>query len=315
VTEQLARRINLILRSRIGDGTWPPGHIFTWSELAEEFSLTGWEVGLHLAPVLRGLRRDGLIETRPRIGSRVVISGESWSPPSEYSDLPHDEYIETVIRKRLSENYYTPGGQFTPIMDLAEEFGVSMATVRKAKKTLLDQGILISAGNRTFVSPNLRNISKGDLLLQPTRDRPGHRRLEAFGESHTIAEWARDARCVVDRPVLYNRYIMGWDLETALRIPKSQILKQAPGNVSEPIELTTHSEYDIARIFVLERIHDGTYSRGTVIASTDIALRTELGEESILDALKDLHDIEILAHRAGIGYFVAVSRNSLGENA
>lgn len=44
-----------------------------------------------------------------------------------------------------------------------------------------------------------------------------NRRIEAFGETKTLAEWSEDKRCVVNYPALYYRVIIaGWSPAQAL---------------------------------------------------------------------------------------------------
>lgn len=48
-------------------------------------------------------------------------------------------------------------------------------------------------------------------------------RLEwAFGEQKTVAEWARDRRCVVRENTLRNRLHLGWSMATAILTPLMQ---------------------------------------------------------------------------------------------
>ncbi|MFF7476990.1 hypothetical protein [Streptomyces sp. NPDC008092] len=232
--EARADQIDRALRGRITDGTWPPGHAFTWEQITEEFSIDWWDVPVILSPALRRMRLDGLIESRPYIGVRVVIEGKQWSPPPEYAGLPHDQYIETMLRQRLCDakdgkGFYRPGEKFASLADLSEEFGVSTATAKKATDPLKRQGILVLIRtNRTHVSPDLAQLSDEEISRKPERLRPGTMLLPAFGEKHTLADWSQNPRCVVDLQVLYQRYVRGWDLERALKTPKVFSRTHAP---------------------------------------------------------------------------------------
>ena len=45
--------------------------------------------------------------------------------------------------------------------------------------------------------------------------------VEAFGEVHTVTEWARDARCAVPFKTLWNRlFVLRWSAEHAISLPK-----------------------------------------------------------------------------------------------
>ncbi|MFF9001502.1 GntR family transcriptional regulator [Streptomyces achromogenes] len=223
--EQRAVEIDRLLRKRITDGTWPPGHVFHWPQLMEEFELKPWEACSILGPVLKQMRTDGIIESRPYVGVRVAGDGKRWSPPAEFSDRPYDEYIEIVLRKRLNDGrngkgIYKPGAQFAPLSALSEEFGVSAATIRKATDPLKRQGILILVHNRIYISENLAKFSTEAILTPSGRRKPGKMKLYAFGELHTLAEWANDPRCKVGYKLLYTRYVSGWILEEAMSTPR-----------------------------------------------------------------------------------------------
>ncbi|MFD8609651.1 GntR family transcriptional regulator [Streptomyces sp. NPDC059631] len=310
--KEYTRTLNRELRSRIREGTWPPGHVFTQFQITEEFSLEPWEVSEVLTPVLRKMHFDGLTELCPEEGGIVVrAGGESWRPAACYYSFPHDEYIEMVVRERLHRKHYLPGVKFTPLTGLAEEFGVSLWTVRDALRPLQDQGILVTHTNYTFVSHRLLYVPVGELLREPVRRRIGRKdELQAFGESRTMSDWSRDPRCQVNNKVLYSRYVMGWDFEKALTTPiirRGKASKQ--GNSSE-------SDYPdtcfTARTLILQRIKDGTYPRGGIIPCEDIAFKEGIDDEGMISALRDLQSMGIVDHRKSTGYFVKGSRRSHG---
>jgi hypothetical protein len=58
-------------------------------------------------------------------------------------------------------------------------------------------------------------------VLEQANNRSNNRRESAFGETKTVAEWARDERCAVSYNVLSNRInILGWDdFKRALTTP------------------------------------------------------------------------------------------------
>lgn len=68
-------------------------------------------------------------------------------------------------------------------------------------------------------------------------------RVEAFGETHTIAEWSRDPRCRVGYKVLQDRIQnQGWSAEDALTIPKRK-----QGSPKDPEGITAFAETKSAR--------------------------------------------------------------------
>lgn len=49
-----------------------------------------------------------------------------------------------------------------------------------------------------------------------------HKRLPAFGESKTLAEWSEDPRCQCPYFTLRNRINRGWDIERAISTPNNK---------------------------------------------------------------------------------------------
>lgn len=71
------------------------------------------------------------------------------------------------------------------------------------------------------------NCRWADRATQSSNTRT-NRRITAFGETKTMAEWARDPRCAVDYAALYLRIVRrGWDSERALTAPQIKNNDQA----------------------------------------------------------------------------------------
>ncbi|MFD8609653.1 hypothetical protein [Streptomyces sp. NPDC059631] len=304
-----ARALNRELRSRIREGTWRPGHVFTQAQISKEFSLGPWGVSEILTPVLRKMHFDGLTELCPEEGGIVVrAGGESWHPRAGYYNFPHNEYIEMVMRERLHRKHYPPGIKFTPLTGLAEEFGVSIWTVRDALMPLRDQGILLTHSKYTFVSHRLLDLPVGELLRVPVRRQLDRKdELQAFGDSRTLTDWSRDPRCQVSRNILYIRYTTGWDFERALTTPKDITRRRKESKHGGPTEADHPDTCSAARAVILERIKDGTYPQGSIIPSEDIALREGIDDGGLFSALRDLRSLGIVGYREMIGYFVEKS--------
>ncbi|MFE6249535.1 GntR family transcriptional regulator [Streptomyces niveus] len=297
-----------ILRTRIANQEWPPGHRFTQTQVAEEFSVKRHQIPNVVAPALRTLREEGILESRPRVGLCVAVEGESWSPAT--SGLTHGEHIETVLRERLHKRIYKPGERFPSLHALAEEFKVSVATVRTAIQPLTASGILEIRANARYVSLGLPEIPEEALLRQPERRRPGKHKLSAFGETRSLADWAWDPRCVVDRKTLNNRYRMGWGLERALTTPKASNGRNALPQIKSPDpDRRTITGNGSKKIYPAEPTPVGTAdTQGIIISAIDISLRVEIPEQYVLKVLRELHRQGILAHHSGIG-FSAVNRS------
>ncbi|ARP97784.1 GntR family transcriptional regulator [Pseudorhodoplanes sinuspersici] len=68
-------------------------------------------------------------------------------------DVPLYEMVDSLIRKRLVENVWSPGAMLPSEIQLAREFGVSQGTVRRTLDALVAEGLLYRRqGVGTFVS-------------------------------------------------------------------------------------------------------------------------------------------------------------------
>ncbi|WP_437009882.1 thiopeptide-type bacteriocin biosynthesis protein [Streptomyces sp. enrichment culture] len=306
-----AQQLAKILRTRIITQKWKPGYVFSYADLAKEFSF-----GMHrtcnvAAPAVRALREENLLESRPRVGIRVRIEGESWSPDDGKSNLAHDVYIEIKLRESLHRGTYRAGDQFPPIYILADEFGVSLATVRKAIRGIQEQGLLeVRKSNTRIVTYSLHLFTAEEILRPPVRRNPGKTKLLAFGEQRTLAEWAHDQRCLVEYKVLYNRYNMGWNLERALRTPKTppSSLCSAPPKSSQSRN-SGHHKKPSAKQIVRKHIAESSYLQGHVLSATDIALRLNVRETVVRDSFRDLRNEGLLAYHPDIGFAIPHSRH------
>lgn len=64
------------------------------------------------------------------------------------------------------------------------------------------------------------NCRFGDEIVQ-ANNRTNNRRETVWGETKTVAEWSRDARCAVSHEVLQDRIQkLGWSMELAMTTPK-----------------------------------------------------------------------------------------------
>ena len=87
---------------------------------------------------------------------RRVEQGRSAAPAlrgRRPGDAPLYEMVDSLIRKRLVENVWSPGAMLPSEMQLARELGVSQGTVRRALDGLVAEGLLNRRqGLGTFVS-------------------------------------------------------------------------------------------------------------------------------------------------------------------
>lgn len=218
-----SRQLAALINTRISDGTWAPGHRFTWPQLAVEYSLDHYEVTTVLAPALRALRDTGAVETRPCAGSRVTSLDRPW-PPDAVPRIPFYKFIERELRRRLDAGLHPAGSRFPSTAILAEEFAVAASTVKSACRVLMRQGLLVNRYGNTTVTAGLSAFTRDEVLTPQ-----GHRTagpggaLRAFGEVKTLSAWAADDRCRVSLSTLHSRCTaLGWSLEDALsRAPQA----------------------------------------------------------------------------------------------
>ncbi|MFJ6661366.1 GntR family transcriptional regulator [Streptomyces sp. NPDC091377] len=309
VAAEQARRLEVLLRRRIETRQWLPGHITSGQEIAREFGLPEHRIPAVVVPAVKALRKDGLVETRPGVGIRVVTDGTTWDPPGDARGLPRDQSIELALRARLYLRVYPAGDPFPSYVVLGREFGVSVATVRKAVRRMQQQGLLhVVDRRRQFVSVKVPALSRDELLVLPERRNPGRRRLAAFGESLTMADWAVHPRCVVDHRTLYERYVVGWDLERALQTPKAPA-GNAPGNAAG--RARRYARVNAAQV-LRARIKEGVLPAGSVLCLTGTARELGVPEPRVRDALHELHRLGLLTHRPGTGYSVTDTTPTAG---
>jgi DNA-binding transcriptional regulator YhcF (GntR family) len=123
------------LRAAIVEGCLAPGFRFSHVEVQQRHQ----EPPTIVTYALARLQADGLVEVRPRLGYRVAIPYERWSPPG---GVPHAEHIERTLRQRIASGPYRPGLKLPTLDALADEFGVSVSTVRTAMRHLKDDGMV-----------------------------------------------------------------------------------------------------------------------------------------------------------------------------
>ncbi|MFE5652086.1 GntR family transcriptional regulator [Streptomyces cyaneofuscatus] len=141
-SEERARQVAEDLRIRIARGTWQHGQVLTYRDLQDRYK-TGRDI---VSAALRELRELGLVETR-RAGTRPRITGKSWTTAPHGSSM--QDHITSSMRARITNGTYLPGDQIPSRAALAGEFGVSIATVRRALLPLADEGLLASEGGRS----------------------------------------------------------------------------------------------------------------------------------------------------------------------
>jgi GntR family transcriptional regulator len=70
------------------------------------------------------------------------------------------DQVEQILRGRIREDTYSPGSRIPSESELAEEFGVSRATVRTVLAKLAASGLILRRqGDGTYVNPKIRETS------------------------------------------------------------------------------------------------------------------------------------------------------------
>ncbi|WP_399932197.1 GntR family transcriptional regulator [Streptomyces kanamyceticus] len=213
------------LRCEIERGDLEPGRVVTYSEICARiagdpgrFPWNGYSV---VACALWLLRREGLVETRPRLGTRIIVEGETWAVAGRDASEPLAVHIERVMRHRLADQVYPPNTRIPTLHLLAEEFGVSVKTVRNGLEALFEEGLLLATHPGTYVTARTGQVPREKLLC--LAERPAARRgmeYVAWGEPKTLADWVRDPRCVVPYRCLKARFLEHkWPLKRAMTTP------------------------------------------------------------------------------------------------
>lgn len=163
-------------------------------------------------------------------------------------DVPLYEMVDSLIRKRLVENAYPPGGMLPSEVQLARELGVSQGTVRRALDALVTEGLLYRRqGIGTFV-PEMEDRRALFLFfnmvgLDGRQEMPAARLLDVEAGPATAEEAARlalDPGAPVRR-LARLRLFRG--VPTILeRIAVSEALLPGLGEATPPEHLFRHYE-------------------------------------------------------------------------
>jgi len=77
---------------------------------------------------------------------------------SQKKQIPAHEFVERDLRKILTESRAAPHSSFLSEVEMANKFGVNVATARKAVERLVQEGLLYKVHRKgTFVAPKPRN--------------------------------------------------------------------------------------------------------------------------------------------------------------
>src|SRR5712691_1694749 len=106
----------------------------------------------------------GRVGSRQGAAARGGASGvsEYGYPPIDRAGLRHAyEQVTDTLAARIAAGYYTV--KLPRELHLAEEFGVSYTTMRRAMAILRERGLIVSIhGRGTFVAPEHREIQTDD---------------------------------------------------------------------------------------------------------------------------------------------------------
>jgi len=109
---------------------------------------------------------------------------------------PLAERLEDILQKRLREGFYAPGSRMPSESDLAEEFGISRATVRTVLAKLAARGLVLRRhGEGTYVNAHVHealthfgNVWDFNVLIESSGFTPAIRLLARESRPATEAE-------------------------------------------------------------------------------------------------------------------------------
>jgi len=109
---------------------------------------------------------------------------------------PLAERLEDILRQRLREGFYAPGSRMPSESDLAEEFGISRATVRTVLAKLAARGLVLRRhGEGTYVSAHVQealthfgNVWDFNVLIESSGFTPAIRLLARESRPATETE-------------------------------------------------------------------------------------------------------------------------------
>lgn len=102
----------------------------------------------------------------------------------EQNVVPLYKQLIGELEGKIAQGIYQPGEQLMPESDMAKSFGVSLITVRKALKELVDKGLIErQQGKGTFVAKkkypkNLSQVMNFSELCRISNVKPGGKMLE-----------------------------------------------------------------------------------------------------------------------------------------
>lgn len=170
-------------------------------------------------PMQDALTRAGSLLRRPKVGRRYTAFGEERTL-KEWAADPRCMVSATLVRKRMAaglspEAAILAGGLSRKGAKQYEAFGVRMAL----HEWVRDPRCRCSF--RTLVARLKTGMTFPLALVDPstTGAQSGSVKLEAFGESRSLGDWARDPRCLVPEYTLRHRTRRGLPLQQAMTTP------------------------------------------------------------------------------------------------
>lgn len=193
-------------------------------------------------------RREIVIRDDIRVGSKFFITaicecGERREPQCSADGVPYPQSCGCLQRQRAVEVHTTHGGSDTRLYRIYKglfarcynpndtsypRYGGRGITVAKKWATFeafrewaeshgyADDLSIHRINNDGPYSP--RNCEWATAKKQ-LRNTSRNRKLTAWGETKTLAEWAEDPRCTVRQKTLFSRLKYGWEPEMVLTAP------------------------------------------------------------------------------------------------
>jgi DNA-binding GntR family transcriptional regulator len=195
--------------------------------------------------------------------------------------VPIVEQVNRIIRDRIQDGIYPPGGRLPSEMDLSAEFGISRATLRLAMAPLVSDGILLrKQGDGTYVNKRgwevtstLDRFWSFVRLIQDTGHEPEVRMLRVDYRLVTSEE-AHFLEIPLDNQVLVIERLFLSEINPVIH--STNIIPAALFDVTPVVDQVIVSIYDFLHTYTGQDIHYSTTDISAQVPQDQIAAALQL---------------------------------------